>query len=479
MGATSRKRRIFANRTLNFRGIKAVGYDMDYTIIHYLEREWEKTAYSYALDRLRGFGWPLDGLTFDPALMIRGLVIDTELGNIVKANRFGFINRAFHGTRALPFDETKSCYARTIVDLSDRRFQFMNTLFSLSEACLYAQLVELFDNQKLSGVSTYDELYRRVRTALDVVHMEGRLKAEIALDPDRFVDLDPETALAIIDQRHADKKLVLITNSEWAYTRALMTYAFDRYLPSGTTWRDLFDITIVEARKPDFFLSRNAVFEVVSEDGLLRSSATGIRPGGTYVGGSADLVEKALGLAGEEILYVGDHIFSDVHVTKNILRWRTALILRELEDEIEAIEAFAPQMTRLEALMARKSALEHAQCQLRIRTQRRRFGYDPVGSTPPEEIQVDAGHLREQLDALDEQIAPLAQSAAELGNRHWGLLLRAGNDKSQLARQMERYADIYTSRVSNFAFETPFAYLRSVRGTLPHDDRNHSDDAQP
>ena len=48
--------------------------------------------------------------------------------------------------------------------------------------------------------------------------------------------------------------------------------------------------------------------------------------------------------------------------------------------------------------------------------------------------------------------------------------MRAGNDKSHLARQVERYADIYTSRVSNFLYETPFAYLRAPRGTLPHDD---------
>ena len=44
--------------------------------------------------------------------------------------------------------------------------------------------------------------------------------------------------------------------------------------------------------------------------------------------------------SGDEILYVGDHMFGDVHVSKSVLRWRTALILRELEDEIEAIAAF-------------------------------------------------------------------------------------------------------------------------------------------
>jgi hypothetical protein len=36
-------------------------------------------------------------------------------------------------------------------------------------------------------------------------------------------------------------------------------------------------------------------------------------------------------------------------------------------------------------------------------------------------------------------------------HRRWGFLSRAGlNDKSQLCRQIEKYADVYTSRVSNF-----------------------------
>jgi 5' nucleotidase family len=41
--------------------------------------------------------------------------------------------------------------------------------------------------------------------------------------------------------------------------------------------------------------------------------------------------------------------------------------------------------------------------------------------------------------------------------RHWGYLSRAGlNDKSQFTRQIEKYADIYTSRVSNFLRYTPY-----------------------
>jgi hypothetical protein len=47
--------------------------------------------------------------------------------------------------------------------------------------------------------------------------------------------------------------------------------------------------------------------------------------------------------------------------------------------------------------------------------------------------------------------------------------MRAGNDRSLFARQVERYADLYTSRVSNLGAETPYAYLRARRTNLPHD----------
>ena len=77
--------------------------------------------------------------------------------------------------------------------------------------------------------------------------------------------------------------------------------------------------------------------------------------------------------------------------------------------------------------------------------------------------------LRTRLVDLDQELAPLAKAATELSNPRWGLLTRAGNDKSHLARQVERHADVYTSRVSNFLLATPFVYLRSLRGTLPHD----------
>jgi 5'-nucleotidase len=464
----SRVRGIFCNRTLNLRAIRAIGYDMDYTLVHYRVDEWERRAYEYLQRKFTELGWPAESLTFDPAFIVRGLIIDTELGNVVKANRFGYVKRAYHGTRQLDFEEQRRVYARTIVDLNEPRWVFLNTLFALSEACMYTQLVDLLDARALPEVLGYADLYGRTRQLIDEAHVEGMLKADILGDPDRFVEPDPEAALALLDQIRAGKRLLLITNSEWPYTQALMRYAFDRFLPGGMTWRDLFEIVIVQARKPDFFSSRSPVFEIVSEEGLLRP-ALGLTTGGAYVGGNAALVERHLGVSGDQILFVGDHLFADVHVTKSVLRWRTALVLRELEADLLAEDAFGDDQARLQQLMAQKEELEFGVCQLRLQLQRMRARYGPRPDVPTDRVEGDLAGLRARLETLDDQIAPLAARSTEISNPRWGPLMRAGNDKSHLARQVERYADIYLSRVSNFLYHTPFAFLRSPRGCLPHD----------
>jgi 5'-nucleotidase len=463
-------RRIYANRTLNLRTIGAIGYDMDYTLVHYHADVWEKKAYERAKDLLRAEGWPVDDLEFDPGLVIRGLVIDAELGNIVKANRFGYVMRANHGTRLMEFEEQREVYRHTPVDLSEPRFSFLNTLFSLSESCLYLQLVDLYDRHVFPEVHGYEDLFRRVRARLDETHIEGTLKAEIMADPEPFIDLDPEAPLALLDQLRSGKRLMLISNSEWQYARTVMAFAYDRFLPDGMTWRDLFELVIVGARKPGFFLYDLPLFSIADEDaGLLRPVPSQIPGPGAYLGGDATRVENYLGLSGASILYVGDHIFADVKVSKASLRWRTALILRELEDELTAIDAFRGAERTLVEMMEEKIRLETVLSQIRLALQRLRGGYADKPQTPARELEAEFQRVREASIALDERIAPLAREASQLENPRWGALLRSGNDKSHLANQIERSADIYTSRVSNFLFATPFAYLRSRRGSMPHD----------
>ena len=463
-------RGLYCSRTLNLRSIKVIGYDMDYTLIQYHVEDWERRAYDHIKGRLIDRGWPLDNLQFDPTLVMRGLVIDNELGNLLKVNRFGFVVSAYHGTRPMDHEDLRKAYMRTLIDLGDKRYRFLNTLFALSEACMYAQVVDKLDAGKLPEEHTgYQELYMLVRNSVDATHTEGELKAEIIESPDSFVDRDPDTVLALLDQKRAGKQLVLITNSEWSYTNAMMRYAFDPFLPDEMAWRDLFDLTICGARKPGFFEGDAPLLEVVDDSGLLRPQRGGLTPNGCYFGGNAAALEKHLGVSGDEILYLGDHIYGDVHVSKSVLRWRTGLILHELEEEIAAAEAFRPEQLQLAELMHDKEQLEWRHYQLRIQMQRSRKGYGPKPTQSAAQLNKQMNELRTQSTKLDELIAPLAKRAGQSHNARWGLLMRAGADKSQLARKIERHADVYTSRVSNFLFATPFAYLRAQRGSLPHD----------
>ena len=202
--------------------------------------------------------------------------------------------------------EVRDLYGRELVNLKDEgRWSFMNTFFSVSEAVLYAQLVDRLDSGAVPRTvcaQTYEAVYVMVRQAIFDAHVEGKLKAEIMAAPARFVRPDPELPQTLVDQRAAGKTLMLITNSDFAYTETVMTFAF------GSGWKSLFDIVIVNARKPEFWSSDAQLYEVVNDEGLMRPARrlVGGRGRGTlFSGGSAKQVQSALGLSGDEILYSG------------------------------------------------------------------------------------------------------------------------------------------------------------------------------
>ena len=442
---------------------------MDYTLVHYRVDEWERAAFGHARARLAARGWPVEAIEFSPLAFTLGLVIDRELGNVVKANRFGFVRRAAHGNRMLGFEEQRQAYSRVIVDLAEPRWYFMNTLFSLSEACLFAELVDLVDAGKLPAGVGYDEAFRAVRTSLDAAHVEGELKEEITRAPERFVVLDDEAALALLDQKNAGKKLLVITNSEWSYLKAMMSHCFDRY--AGGSWRSLFDVVIVAGAQARLLHRQRADLRSHRRQRALATEPRSAPRGRRLSRRQRATRGAARRAARGEILYVGDHIYADVHVTKSLLRWRTALILRELEDEIAAVEAFRPKQAELDRLMAQKERLEWEYYELRIGLVRAEKAYGPAPAVPTVSVRRRMNELRRSLDALDEAVGPLSREASELVNERWGPPMRAGNDKSHLARQVERYADVYTSRVANLLHTTPYGYLRSPRGSMPHDAR--------
>lgn len=483
-------RAIFCSRTLNLRSIQAIGYDMDYTLVHYDVDAWEGKAFKYMLQNLQSMGCPIEGLHFDPTLVTRGLIVDQERGNLVKADRFGHVKRSMHGTHMMSTGEIREAYGRELVNLrNETRWTFLNTLFSVSEAVMYMQMVDRLDQGALPRQefsNSYTSLYKLVQKALYRTHVEGQLKGDIIQDPASYVELDPDMAKTLMDQRQAGKVLMLITNSDYHYTNKMMSFAYNRFMPPGSTWRDLFDMVIVQARKPEFFNSKMSLYEVVTEDGLMRPAMDARKDGSLYCGGGAAMVERALGLNGDEILYVGDHIYTDAALAKLNFRWRTCLIVRELEEEVDALVAGQLHRNKLKELMNKKDLVGDLFNQLRVRRQRSTVRQPNHSTKEDAELEDTLGQMLMVLDQLDSLIGPMLEQDGQTFNRYWGYLSRAGlNDKSQFTRQIEKYADIYTSRVANFLRYTPYMYFRSPSQSLAHDrhfygleeDKNGSTDA--
>ena len=69
----------------------------------------------------------------------------------------------------------------------------------------------------------------------------------------------------VLRMRDTGKKVFILTNSDYPYTKDIMTYLMDTPSANGRHWVSFFDYVIVDGRKPGFF-SENAVARRVDTD---------------------------------------------------------------------------------------------------------------------------------------------------------------------------------------------------------------------
>ncbi|HVP69395.1 MAG TPA: HAD-IG family 5'-nucleotidase [Anaeromyxobacteraceae bacterium] len=472
-------RQVFVNRNLRLDKIDLVGFDMDYTLAIYQLVRLEELAFDLTLQRMVGArGWPerLRQLRYDNAFVIRGLVLDKQAGNIFKMDRHNHVGRAYHGLTPLPKEERYRLYRDEKVALSSTRFAWIDTLFALPEAALYAQVI---DAEEAAGHSLdYGRLFRDIRESIDEVHRDGTLKDVVKSDLSRYVVRDPELGPALHKLRSGGKKLFLLTNSLWDYTDAVMRHLLDGVLPEYPSWRNYFDVVVTASAKPGFF-SDDAPFLELGPDGQPRpGDVRAFERGKAYAGGNRGELERIVGARGDRILYVGDHIYGDILRSKKSSLWRTCLVVEELEREISWLERHRDEMeevSRLEELRlrvddeasARKSGLNVIDRRLE-----RAGDGDPAGPALEAErvrMKRELETLRSGLRDANERIATLQARIEDGYNRYWGLTFKEGNENSRFGEQIEDYACLYTSRASNFVFYSPVQYFRSQRQAMPHE----------
>ena len=87
---------------------------------------------------------------------------------------------------------------------------------------------------------------------------------------------------------------------------------------------------------------------------------------------------------------------------------------------------------------------------------------------PSNEERRQEGRHAPVFDRIDD-IKPLDARIDRAYNSHWGSCLREGNENSRFGEQVNDYADLYTSRVSNFGPYSPLRYFRAPRRPMPHE----------
>jgi FMN phosphatase YigB (HAD superfamily) len=327
----------------------------------------------------------------------------------------------------------------------------VDTLFSLPEISLYCQLIHANDSLPAGAFRPpYERLWRDLREAMDELHRDGTLKARIIQDLERYIVRDPALAETLHRFRSSGKRLFIMTNSHAPYTRKVMSFLLDAAYPGYQRWEDYFDFTVTAARKPVFFNCDEPFFEVAADGSLATEPATALKRGRLYHGGNFQDLTRLVGMIGDEVLYVGDHIYGDILRSKRDTSWRTAMIIPEMDRELEQVQRHAPALDRL-------GELEEVRFQLNLERTARALDGDRARA------------LGEDARALNREIAQLEQEIADAFSPYWGMLFRDRAELSAFGTQVEDYACVYTSRVSNFGLYSPVWYFRSPRDRMAHE----------
>ncbi len=473
-----RGRELFVNRNLRMDKIEAVGFDMDYTLAVYHLEQMETLAFQMTLARMTsglGYAPAIGALHYDPEFVIRGLVVDKQHGNIFKMDRHNHVGRCYHGREPLAPEELRRLYRDEKIHLSVPRFAWIDTLFALPEACLFAEIIELFESE--GREVDYARLFDDIRESIDAVHRDGTLKAEVMKDLGRYVVKDPELGPALHKLRSGGKKLFLLTNSLWDYTDAVMSFVLDDVLPEYPSWRNYFDAVVTGAAKPAFF-SEHRPLLALAPDGTPVGDATSLERGRTYQGGDLSGFERLLAISGERILYVGDHIYGDILRSKKSSLWRTCLVVEELERELAWLDRnqdVLDELSRLEALRVRMED-EIAVHRSALNVAERRLERGEASGAEEARLESERRRLKQELDMLrkacrdaNSRIEDLGKTIEDGFNPYWGLTFKEGNENSRFGEQVEVYACIYTSRASNFVYYSPMQYFRSPRAAMAHE----------
>ncbi|EJW82969.1 hypothetical protein WUBG_06119, partial [Wuchereria bancrofti] len=268
-------KQVFANRSVYLQKIRYYGFDMDFTLAIYKSPEYDILLYSNIINRLILLGYPeqLRCFPYEQDFVIRGLWFDRNFGNLLKVDGFGNILVGIHGYNYLRRSDIKKHYPNKFISLRHlENVLVMNSLFDIAHTYVLTTLIHYFDNHKDyertsdgTGVRngdtiiSYKSLAEDVLSAVNYVHNDSSLKTDVLQNLDKYIIKDNRIKpLLQLINAHGGRTF-LLTNSNYSYTNGILSYLI------GPDWTSYFDVSIVDAKKPLWFM-KGTVFRQIDTD---------------------------------------------------------------------------------------------------------------------------------------------------------------------------------------------------------------------
>nr|XP_033325620.1 5'-nucleotidase domain-containing protein 3 isoform X1 [Megalopta genalis] len=445
---------VFACNELDLKEVQVYGFDYDYTLACY-KPSMDYLLYNLGRDMLiQRYKYPegISDLEYKENFAVRGLHYDIEKGLLLKLDSFLQIQfgAVYRGLHPVPDDEVLRLYKNRIIPIAyveaphkhshkealhrSKMIQLAD-LFSVPEMGLLCNVTEYFLR---NHIDYHPEiLFRDVKNSVQSCHpiMHGLVVQNVA----DYLEQNKDLKEFFDRLKKSNKKMFLVTNSPFHFVDIGMKFLV------GDSWKDYFDVVIVQARKPKFFTEESRPLRIYDEVNKtqLWDRVTKLEKGVIYLEGTVKQLQDMTGWRGQQVLYFGDHPYSDLADVTLEHGWRTGAIIKELTHEISTLNnpRFKENANWLQMLTG---LIEEHQ-------------------------DYEGPDVQTVLDEWIKERDELRNEIKRVFNKQFGSVFRTYHNPTYFSRRLFRFADIYMSSITNlYEYSTTHTFYPR-RGVMPHE----------
>ncbi|KAI5713004.1 hypothetical protein M8J75_012958 [Diaphorina citri] len=339
----------------------AIGFDLDNTLATYnlknlLEMEYNCLA-EYLVEE-KGYKEEVLMKPFNEKstdFIQRGLIVDSQRGNLLKLDYSGKIVKVAHGLSFLTPEDIKKTYGEHLTwevtnefvkdflatwngPLSEKMRTFLD-YFDMPASLIFARAVEEIDKQNdgrpVESYTVYNDIvdgFNFMFTPAHFAENKGKFFPLIKQHPDKYYKKCSHVLEWLKELKAKNKILFVLTGSYIDFANHTATTCL------GDDWKQYFDFIGYFSKKPGFFTGVNRPFlrlnNLKEKDEIL---STELKSGQCFSQGNWDgLIEamkKSLNKTDIKPLYIGDNFIQDLYTPSKYTHCDTVAVCEEQSAE--------------------------------------------------------------------------------------------------------------------------------------------------